>query len=72
MIKIGNHRVRLTTTELNVLRQRAAQNGIAVNGVCTEAELLEGIIAGLDDATAKDMLAFLDSRGALAQSRDEN
>lgn len=71
MIKIGNHRIRLTDTELNVIRQRAAQNGIVVNSVSTESELLEAIINGLGEAIIEDMLAFLVSREALAHPSDE-
>lgn len=72
MIKTSNHRIRLTDSELNVLRQRAARRGIAVNAVSTTPELLEAIINGLDDATVNDLLEFLDARGALAHRRDEN
>lgn len=72
MIKISNKRMLLTDAELNVLRQRAAQNGRAINSVSTESELLEALIAGLDDATVTDMLAFLDARDAIAHRRDEN
>lgn len=70
MIKIGD-RFRLTRTELNILRRRAAKNGIAINEVHTESELWEALIDGLDEATVNDMLDFLASRGALAQP-DEN
>lgn len=71
MIKTSDNHIRLTDTELNVLRRRAAKNGIAVNAVSTVSQLLEAIIDGLDETTVNDMLDFLASRDAPALPPDE-
>lgn len=61
MIFRDKTRVRLTRSELNLLRQRNAQNGIVIAEVKTTPQLLEAVIGGLSPERADDLLAFMDA-----------
>jgi hypothetical protein len=62
MIFEDESRVRLTKSELNLLRQRNAQNGVALNEVNTRDELLKAVIDGLPPEFVEDMLEFMERR----------
>jgi hypothetical protein len=60
MIFEGDDEVRLTRSELNLLRKRNATNGEAVGDVKTREQLLSAIIGGLSADNARQMLEFVE------------
>lgn len=61
MIFETQSRVRLTKSELNMLRQRNARNGNVVAAIGTVDQLHEALIGGLSTQQARDMLDFLET-----------
>lgn len=57
-------RVRLTASELNGLRQRAAHNGVVVTQVETPAQLLQATLDALPLDRQADLLRFLEAEPA--------
>ncbi len=54
-----DEQVRLTPTELNLVRAAAARNGVAHNRIRTRDELLQALLDGLPPHTHGGLLAFL-------------
>lgn len=61
MIFASPTRVRLTSAELNRLRQGAARNGHVVNRIETPGELLQATLDALPAERQDDLLRFLES-----------
>lgn len=61
MIFEGDDKVRLTKSEMNLLRQRNAANGEIITEVRTREQLLKAIIGGLSIERAREMLAFIEA-----------
>lgn len=55
---VGTDEVKLSRSEINTLRKRAAHNGIAINQVDTADQYGEALYCALPKALADDMLAF--------------
>ena len=53
-------KVRVTKSEGEKLRNKAAENGVTIGGITTTEDLLEAQTAALDDDTANDLLDFLE------------
>lgn len=60
MIFENDDKVRLTKSEMKLLRQRNVANGEAIADVKTREQLLSAIIGGLSDDRARQMLEFID------------
>jgi hypothetical protein len=60
MIFEGDDKVRLTKSEMKLLRQRNAANGEIITEIRTREQLLEAIIGGLSIERAREMLAFIE------------
>lgn len=70
MIFQDKRRVRLTTSELNLLRRRNAQQGETVSEINTVGELYRAIIGGLPADRCAEMLAFMESESPQQSSQD--
>lgn len=57
---IGTDEVKLSRSEINTLRKRAAHNGIAINQIDTIDQYGEALYCALPKALADDMLAFFE------------
>lgn len=53
------HGVRLTRSELNLVRQAAARNGVHINTIGTRDGLIQALLDGLPPHTQDGLLAFL-------------
>ncbi len=61
MLSNFNGKIKLTKSELNMLRQYAARNGHAVNQINTLEALFSASIAALSPALQEDMLEFMET-----------
>lgn len=61
MFFVSRERVRLTTSELNHLRQAAGRNGHAVNRIDSPGDLLQATLDGLAPERQADLLEFLET-----------
>lgn len=64
MIFEDDDNVRLTKSERNLLRRRNAANGETIVDVQTREQLLTGIIGGLPEERAREMLEFIEGVAA--------
>lgn len=60
MIFESDDKVRLTKSEMKLLRQRNAANGETIAEVTTREQLLEAIVGGLSMERAREMLEFIE------------
>ena len=60
MIFEDDDEVRLTKSEMKLLRQRNAVNGVTIADVKTREQLLEAIVGGLCMERAREMLEFIE------------
>lgn len=60
MIFEDDDKVRLTRSELNLLRQRNAANGETITDVKMRGHLLAAIIGGLSMERTREMLEFIE------------
>jgi len=61
VIFLDGSKVRLTRSELKLLRERNEQQGNALAPIETVADLCAAAIAGLSDERCAEMLAFIDA-----------
>ncbi len=64
MIFLDGNKVRLTRSELKLLRERNAQQGNSLAPIETAADLCAAVIGGLSYERCAEMLAFMDAATA--------